>query len=116
MREKKAFTLIEVLAATAVLSIGLVLLSSSFVRSMQQKSRLNQRLQARYVASSKLEEGLAGAPPGEGVSSAFPGLSWKRTLRDYGLDGMLEVDVTVTWSERGEKSEYTLKTLARGRR
>lgn len=116
MRERKAFTLIEVLVAAAVLSIALVWLSSSMVRSMRQKSRLNQRLEAVYVASSKMEEGLAGAPPGEGASSAYPGISWKRTMRDYGMDGVLEIEVTVTWSERGEPAEYTLKTLARGRR
>lgn len=112
---REAFTLIEVIASAAILMLGITFVSRTFVRTVRQRASLNLRQEARLLASSKTEEAFAGAPPGEGRSSANENIHWKRSVRQSSVPGMLEVEVEVSWHERGRRREIVLKTLLRGR-
>ncbi len=110
---ERAFTLVEVIAAAAILLLGLTFTSRAFVRSMNQKSALTLRQSAHLLASSKIEEAYAGARSGEGVCARNRNLSWARRISESDIPGMLEVEVAVSWTG-GE--DYSLRTLVRDRR
>lgn len=111
IRAKNAFTLVEVIAAAAILMLGLAFTSRTFVRSMRQKSALSHRQSAQLLASSKMDEALAGAPPGSGTCSLNENIRWERELRESEVPGMLEVNVNVNWSSRGRENSYSLTSL-----
>ncbi len=111
IRAKNAFTLVEVIAAAAILMLGLAFTSRTFVRSMRQKSALSHRQSAQILASSKMEEAMAGAPAGSGTCPLNESLRWKRATNDAEISGMVEVKVTVNWSHRGRDNSYSLTSL-----
>lgn len=109
-----AFTLVEVVAAAAIIMLGLTFASRSLVRTMQQKQALAARQSARMLAVSKIEESFAGAPAGEGACPSNENMRWIRTIRQSSIPGMLEVEVAVFWPEGDRLGEYVLTTLRRG--
>ncbi len=110
---RRAFTLVEVIAAAAILLLGLTFTSRAFVRSMSRKSTLTIRQSAHLLASSKIEEAYAGAGSAEGICSRNKNLFWTRRVSESDIPGMLEVEVAVSWTG-GE--DYFLRTLVRAGR
>ncbi len=115
-KTKRAFTLIEVVFAFAVLMAGIGFTSTSLVRGMRQKSDLNTRRAAYSLCSSKIEEAFAGEPSGQGYCEYNPGLYWRRTVGPSSVGGMSEARVEVVWSERGAEKTYVLSCLVRDER
>ncbi len=112
----RAFTLIEVVFAFAILIAGIGFTSTSLVRGMRQKSDLNTRRAAYSLCSSKIEEALAGELSGQGYCEYNPGLYWIRTVGPSSIAGMSEVRVKVVWSERGAEKKYFLSCIVRDER
>ena len=113
----RAFTLVEVLIALAILSIGFlaVLRGSTFnLRTSRTAANLTT---AVIAAESLLKEEIAkGFPPSgsdEGTfeEDIFEGYSWSKRVEVLELPYIEElklVTVTVSW---GEERSYTLQTV-----
>lgn len=72
---------------------------------------MNHRHSAQLLASSKMDEALAGAAPGVGTCPVNKNLRWERALSESNIPGLLKVDVTVSWIYRGRENSYSLASL-----
>lgn len=108
------FTLVEVLVATAILSIAAAaifgLYSTGFLAGGMAR-RMNgavalaqQRLEASSSPCVIVDEGPAAADP------VFPGYRWQTKTTEV-RPGLREVTATVTWQERGQVRSLSLTTL-----
>jgi len=118
------FTLVEVIAALAMLSIGLGVLLSVISTSLQRTTAAAQALVASSLAQSLLADvGVnAAVMPGEREGSEATGLHWRLTIVPYGDDGqhdqsligLYRVVTEVDWQQGPERRSYTLETLRLG--
>lgn len=81
MKDQHGFTLVEVLAAVAVLAIAMAAILSGMARYADAAQHIRQRTLAMWVAQNRLSD-LAAAPtwPGEGRSNgrvAMAGQTWR---------------------------------------
>jgi hypothetical protein len=105
-----AFTLIEVMVATAVLVISLasiLLLVSTGIRTARILDRVH--VDASSVAgelslTNRLEEGVESGDFGD----AHPGYGWTRTITEAGTNGLFRVDFVVSG---GGEAESRLSVL-----
>lgn len=113
MKSSRGFTLIEVLAAVAVLAIALAAILSGMARYADNASYIRQKTVALWVAHNRLSEiKMAAGWPDTGTTDGkveMAGLNWKwisdvKTTPD---DQLRRIDVTV----QREDSEATLATL-----
>jgi type II secretion system protein I len=113
----RAFTLIEVLIALAILSIGFlaILQGSTFnLRSTREAANLTT---AVIAAESLLKEEIAKVFPTSGTDDGtfedglFEGFGWSKQVEVLELPFIEElkiVSVTISW---GEGRSYTLRTV-----
>jgi hypothetical protein len=109
-RSNTAFTLIEVMVATAVLVISLasiLLLVSTGIRTARILDRVH--VDASSVAgelslTNRLEEGVESGDFGD----AHPGYGWTRTITEAGTNGLFRVDFVVSG---GGEAESRLSVL-----
>jgi hypothetical protein len=103
-RSNTAFTLIEVMVATAVLVISLasiLLLVSTGIRTARILDRVH--VDASSVAgelslTNRLEEGVESGDFGD----AHPGYGWTRTITEAGTNGLFRVDFVVSGGGEAE--------------
>jgi type II secretion system protein I len=113
-RSQPAFTLIEVLVATAVLAIGI----SAGVRAMGAMSRASALAADRQTAVRLAGEQLARLEGVDGVSTgntqgdfeSEPRFHWQEQVAAASQTGVLEATVTITWSEAGVQRHYAVTT------
>jgi hypothetical protein len=99
-----AFTLIEVMVATAVLVISLasiLMLVSTGIRTARILDRVH--VDASSVAgelslTNRLEEGVESGDFGD----AHPGYGWTRTITEAGTNGLFRVDFVVSGGGEAE--------------
>ncbi len=99
-----AFTLIEVMVATAVLAISLasiLMLVSTGIRTARILDRVH--VDASSVAgelslTNRLEEGVESGDFGD----AHPGYGWTRTITEAGTNGLFRVDFVVSGGGEAE--------------
>jgi type II secretion system protein I len=121
----RAFTLIEVLIALAILAIGMVALLQLHVLSLRAADRAARRGEALRLASDKLAEALAKpAPePAAGVGAEdgpAAGMEWRVTvapaaaadLNGAEAPGLLRVSVEVAWADGPRERKVGLTTYA----
>jgi general secretion pathway protein I len=117
MLRARAFTLVEVLIALAILSIGFlaVLQGSTFsLRSSRESATLTT---AVIAAESLMKEEIAKGFPASGSDDGtfedgvFEGLAWSKRVEVLELPFIEElklVTVTISW---GPGKDYTLQTV-----
>ncbi len=104
-----AFTLIEVMVATAVLVIslaGILLIVSTGIRTARILDRMHvdaSSVAAELSLTNRLEEGVDSGDFGE----LHPGYSWTREITEAGTNGLFRVDFTVSGGGEAE-SHLTL--------
>ena len=81
--KEQGFTLVEVLVAFAILTLGLTVLYQLFGDSVGQTGRSDMRREALLIAQSKLAEVSARRPilPGETSGDAGRDFSWQARVR-----------------------------------
>ncbi len=118
-----AFTLIEVLATLLLMAIVLPAVMQGVTLATGAGSAARWRTEAAGLAKSKLSEIIATDQWQQGNLSGdfnpdWPGFQWQATVQPWPGDtngtGLQQVDLTVTWTERGRSESLTLTTLASG--
>ncbi len=110
-RGEKGFTLLEVLAALAVMAFGLVVLLQTDALNISRALHAKRLMGAADLAREKMEEVFSrGAPDileedmteGEGL------YTWTGTSNETQFPGIMEVHVTVRWMEGDREESYSV--------
>ena len=119
-RAHSAFSLIEMVAATAIFSVGVLAVMKVFTACLGSASASLGRTRAVLLAQQKIEEAVIEPGLAEGTESgagglAYPAHSWKREIESTDQTNLYQVRVVVTWEDRGRAKSYSLATLALSR-
>jgi type II secretion system protein I len=113
----RAFTLVEVLVALAILSIGFLAVLQGNTFNLRSSRRAANLTTAVIAAESLMKEEIAKGFPSSGSEEGsfedglFEGISWSRQIEVLELPFIEElkmVTITTSWAE-GES--YTLRTV-----
>jgi general secretion pathway protein I len=112
------FTLLEVMAAVAIIAITLVVIFGSQSQSVSLASEAKFTTTAALLAQSKIAE-IEAETPGDLISNSgdfgedFPGYHWESTVSDVGfseaqegVEHLKQIDLKVSW---GEHDQYQYK-------
>ena len=121
-RNKRGFTLVETLTASAILSGAVLTLVAITTRSLTE-TRLNRHYE---IAASIIDRQLslldyAGIDEfielgrADGVVEDYePGYHWEVTTEYQGIDSLYLVTITVTWTERNRPYSVSVETMLNG--
>ncbi|GEM_PF-2985928 len=120
-RRRGGFTLLEVMAALAVVAVSLTVLLVERNTAIRRTARTNDRRIAVQLASEKLDEILLGVEgESSGAFETHPGFRWsaEESLESFEAEGRGEgtlrrVDVTVRFRLRTEEDSVTLTGATR---
>ena len=105
---QRAFTLLEIMVALAIIGIAMVALLSLGNRSIGVHDRLQHLTQATLLAQQKMSEselearrgGVAQLVDGEGVfTEPFADYRWRIEIISTPLPAVQQVTVTVLWGD-----------------
>lgn len=126
VRSEAGFTLVEVIVAVAILSIGLGVLLGSISSGLRRTAEAERMADAGSLAQTLIAEVGADTPIRLGESAGeFPnGYRWRLNMRRSGnareseLSPIIAYEVTadVTWDDGVRERSYTLTTLRLGPR
>jgi len=121
MTRARGFTLIEVLVALAIVTIGMAALLSALSSSADSSSYLRDKTFAEWVALNRIEEvRLATALPEKKKSDGTAELAgrkwkWQQEVQDTTVTGILRIDVRVKPEEiSGDSNWYAEVSGIRG--
>ncbi len=113
---RNGFSLVEMLAALTIFSLGVLGTMEVFTACLRSTSASLGYTRAAHLAQGLLEETIA-----EGdftfVSDSgtfglgYPRHSWTREIAETEELGLYQVEVEVAWTERGQEKQFTLTTL-----
>jgi general secretion pathway protein I len=113
-REERAFTLLEVMVALAVLSIALVVVLKNSGKNLSLMYEANSLTIADFLARQKISElelGLGGTKIMEGqFGQEFPGYQWKAEVlpSSIPLSQVQLLQIKIIWKEGEREKSYTL--------
>ena len=115
-RSRQGYSLIELLAALTIFGLGVLGSMELFAVCLQSTSASLGYTQAALLAQGRIEEIIAEENTATGTDSGdfgddFPGHSWETHIENTHQDGLISVEVVVTWTERGRDKAYRLTTL-----
>jgi general secretion pathway protein I len=113
-RGERAFTLIEVMIALAIISIALVGLLGLMTRSLAVHDRLQRITQATLLAQHKMAEVVGGAELNAdqgSFSEPFELYNWQIDYADTPLSSVTMVSVTVDWGGDNASEAVTLDSF-----
>jgi len=115
-RARRAFTLIEVLAALVLVGIVLPVVMRGIGLATRTASHTARRAEAAALADTRLAEILIdgtwqdGATEGD-FGSDRPEYRWRLDVREWLKTALQEVEVRVEWKEHGVDRFVALTTL-----
>jgi len=114
--KRRGFTLIEVLAALALIGVVLPVVMQGFSIANGLAASAKERTEASSLADSKLNELVATGDWKLGLLSGDfapdkPNFHWKAELKNWDSSTLQELDVHVTWTSRGNDREFMVSTL-----
>src|SRR5512135_1853368 len=116
MRDRRGFTLLEVLVSLAILSITLLLAYQVLSGAIAAEDRSERWTVASYLGETLLRESTAGWPDTGETSGKFEtpldAYSWQRSILTAAHPDAREVHVTVTWSSDGAEEHVSLAGIA----
>ncbi|MCP4644732.1 MAG: prepilin-type N-terminal cleavage/methylation domain-containing protein [bacterium] len=111
------YSLVELVAALTIFSLAVVGVMELFSTCLRTTSASMGYTQAVYLAQAMLEEHIVedslypGSDSGE-CGESFPGHTWEMEVEEMDQQqGLVRVELTVMWTERGREHEYTLATM-----
>jgi general secretion pathway protein I len=115
-RLPRGFTLIEVLIALLVIALGVGALLATLTSSADTVARLREKSLAEWVALNRISEvRLSNSRPGVGVTTgtldkfADGTWTWRQSVTDPGIAGILRVEVQV--ARRGPSGAGATETV-----
>jgi general secretion pathway protein I len=121
VKRARGFTLIEVLVALAIVTVGMAALLSALSSSADAATFLRDKTFAEWVALNRIEEVRLGAQmPQKGKSDGDAELAgrkwkWKQEVLETEVPGILRIDVSVKPAEvAGDSNWYTTVSGIRG--
>jgi prepilin-type N-terminal cleavage/methylation domain-containing protein len=116
------FTLIEVIVTLLLIGIVMPAIMHAITLSTLAGSAAQHRNEATELAKSQLALIIAGTQwqntnnlSGD-FSPDWPNYHWQAAVEPWNLDtsgmGIQQIDLTVSWTERGHQESLTLTTLA----
>jgi prepilin-type N-terminal cleavage/methylation domain-containing protein len=127
VRNNRGFTLIEILIAVAIFSIGILAVAKLQLWNVKNNTTGNITTMATMLGRAQLEDlkGVAdvttltdGADPNNPVDAdGNPGGIFTRTwtvTNPLGGSITRRIDVTVSWNRRGQDRSVVLSTITRG--
>jgi prepilin-type N-terminal cleavage/methylation domain-containing protein len=121
MKARRGFTLIEVLSALLILTIVMPTIMAGITVADRAADVARRRSEAAGLAQMELQNVLATESWQNGNASGdfspdWPDYSWKTQVAAWSGDtegaGLDEVDMVVSWTERGHPASITLNCLA----
>jgi prepilin-type N-terminal cleavage/methylation domain-containing protein len=108
--KQSGFTLLEILVAMTILSVGIVGTMHAFSLSMRAGTEASRLARASEIARRELV--LAAAAPSGGIDNdgAEDAYTWRIREMDQ-ADGLLVVSVTVNWLDRGRPQSFALSQV-----
>ena len=113
MRSERAFTLIEVLVALAIVALSLAAIAASMSQMIDAANSLRDRTYASWIGQNKIAEmRLANVLPEVSATSGevdYAGATWewRAVVSETGVENFMRVDVSV--SHAGD--EYVVRTI-----
>jgi len=113
MKTSRGFTLIEVMVAMAIASLGLAAVAASVSQMIDAGTSMQQRTYASWIAQNKIAEmRLANVIPEVSESSGDTIFAnrewlWRATVSDTGVENLFRVDVQVGLAD-GDESIRTV--------
>jgi prepilin-type N-terminal cleavage/methylation domain-containing protein len=126
-RNRRGFTLIEVLATLLVMAIALPAIMECINISNRVASIAKKKTEAAGLAHAQLSQILADQTWQQGGSSGnfsemgkeYENYSWSLNVQPWTLDdtelSLEELDLTVTWIDHGHESSVVLSSMAYAR-
>ena len=116
-KKNRGFTLIEVMIAMAIFSIGILAVGSMQLWNTKNNTTGNITTQATMLARQKLEE-LKTVPDVTALASnsdtvGIYARKWDVT-NPLGGSTSRQITVTVSWNRRGQNRKVTLESITRG--
>ena len=110
----------EILLAVAILGLGLAAVIHVFSTSLRATQMSRHLTLATLLSQQKLAELRQEGFPSSGLVSGefedYPNFSWEIEVNSTEMDNLVEVRLTIFWSERGSQKEMEVKTLLAKRR
>ena len=114
--KSKGFSLVEMLTALTIFGLGVLGTMEVFAVSLRSTSASLGYTHASLLAQQMMEDTIAEGDlmPWEDsgdFGADHPGHSWILEINETEDIDLYEIEVVVTWSDRGRDKEYTLTTL-----
>ena len=111
-----AFTLVEVLATLVLAAIVLPAVVRGLSLCLATAEHARDQAVAASLAQSKLDELVAeqevyDAEMGGDFGEDQPGYAWAAQVNGWEDDRLVQLDVAVTWTRRGQQYQVVLSTL-----
>lgn len=109
MRRSRGFTLLEVMVALAIVSIGLIAAFNGVIQMVHSTTALRERAFADWIAMNQLAEiRVGGEFPEVGrfdgdVEFAGRDWRWEAEVQETGVDGLRRLDIAVAYIESPEQ-------------
>lgn len=113
----RGFTLIEALAAMALIAVVLPVVMQGISVAIGLSSHARHQAEAATLAKMKLDELIAtqqldGSAPQGDFGEDFPGYEWTADINTWPSDANLsELTITVTWTARQRQQQVQVATL-----
>ncbi|MBI5093047.1 MAG: prepilin-type N-terminal cleavage/methylation domain-containing protein [Candidatus Hydrogenedentes bacterium] len=117
---RAGYSLLELVLAVAIFSVGVVAVLELFAACLRSSSVSLGYTQAVFLAQELLEEeiadgGFTDTTDSGGFGDNYPSHSWSYDAEETDQEGLYQLRVVVSWTERGKTKEYELTTLAADR-
>jgi len=115
-RAASGFSLVEMIAALLIFSVGVLSVMEVIVTCLRSTASSLGHARAVCLAQQLVEEAIAEgeleltSDSGE-FKDEFTTYAWQREVEDADQTGLRELQLTVTWIERGREKRFTLTTL-----
>ncbi len=110
------FSLVEMVAALVIFSLAVLGTVEVFSACLHLTSVSLNYTHAVMLAQKLMEETIAeeyfiAASDSGDFGEEYSGHSWQREVEESDTPGLYQIEVVVTWTERGREKEYALTTL-----
>jgi general secretion pathway protein I len=113
-RDKRGFTLIEVVVALAIAAIAFPTLLKAFSAGIKSYSLVESKTTAYYLLRLKMGQVEMTGYPDTGKTDGDFGndsrYKWATEVTETDTDSLREVTVVITWQERGQDKSLQLST------